>query len=471
MINFILNNKTISSDLSLGLTLLDFIRKEEHLTGTKEGCREGDCGACTVLIGNLIDDKIKYKCVNSCLMPLGDVDGKHVVTIEGINRDELTPVQEALVDEGGTQCGFCTPGFVVSLTGYFLTHEAINPIEAIDSMNGNICRCTGYAGIKRAAIKSTSLFIGLRRISTEDLINKKFLPDYFLEIPKRLIELQKLRDKSKSGNGLPDKRVLVSGGTDLYVQKWESLVDEDLFFTSDIKELKGISIEDNRIKIGGATTVSEIETSPILQQYFPNLKNDLRLFGSIPIRNRATIGGNIVNASPIGDLTNILLALNSVLHLTNDKSKREIFLKDFYKGYKTLDKLEDEIVAAVSFHIPRENSFFNFEKVSKRTYLDIASVNSSMYLELSDGIIVEVHISAGGVAPIPLYLARTREFLLNKNISDEVIFDAAEIATSEISPISDARGSAEYKTLLLRQLILAHFIKLFPELIDIGELV
>lgn len=464
MIKFILNDLNITTDLSPTTVLLDFIRKEKMLTGTKEGCREGDCGACTILLGELVKGTVKYKSVNSCLMPLGDANGKHVVTVEGINQKDLSPVQAAMVDEGGTQCGFCTPGFVVSMTGYFLNNSNLNIYDAIESLGGNICRCTGYAGIKRAASDSISIFKNGKsddRNHLENLISLKFIPNYFHEIRKRLEKIS-VDDRSI------DKKssVVISGGTDLYVQRWENLVRGKGNLISQDKKLTGISQTGKQINIGSATTIEEIKSSKLLQKYFPQWNNYLSLFGSLPIRNRATIGGNIVNASPIGDMVNIFLALNSTVHLKDGKKKRSILLKNFYKGYKSLEKKKNEIVEKISFQIPLKNSFFNFEKISKRTYLDIASVNSSIYIELKSGKITTVHISAGGVAPIPLYLTKTCSYLKNKAIDTETIKNAVAISASEISPISDARGSAEYKRLMLHQLLYAHFIKLFPQLVD-----
>ncbi|NJD22391.1 MAG: (2Fe-2S)-binding protein [Melioribacter sp.] len=464
MINFILNDLNISTDLPPTIVLLDFIRKEKMLTGTKEGCREGDCGACTVLLGELVKGTVKYKSVNSCLMPLGDASGKHVVTVEGINQKELSPVQATMVDEGGTQCGFCTPGFVVSMTGYFLNCSNLNTDDAIESLGGNICRCTGYGGIKRAASDSISIFENGKSDNgnhLENLISLKFIPDYFRGIKKRL---EKISTNHKSVE--KKSNVIISGGTDLYVQRWESLVGSKGNLISQNKKLSGISRIGKQINIGSAATIEEIKTSKLLQKYFPKWNNYLDLFGSLPIRNRATIGGNIVNASPIGDMVNILLALNSTVHLKDGKKKRSILLKNFYKGYKSLDKKKNEIVDKITFLTPSKNSLFNFEKISKRTYLDIASVNSSVYAESKSGKISNIHISAGGVAPIPLYLNNTCNYLKNKTIDTETIRNAAEISLKEISPISDARGSAEYKSLLLRQLFYAHFIKLFPQLVD-----
>jgi xanthine dehydrogenase small subunit len=221
--------------------------------------------------------------------------------------------------------------------------------------------------------------------------------------------------------------------------------------------------------------------SEIMIKYFPDIQKYFSLFGSLPIRNRATVGGNIVNASPIADMTNFFLALNSKILLTNVNNisskknngvkGREVYLKDFYLGYKTLDKKPEEIIKSLSFKVPSANSLFSYEKVSRRTYLDIASVNTSMFIESENDIITDIHISAGGVAPIPLYLIKTRKFLLNKKIEPELISEAARIAVSETSPITDARGSVQYKKLLLRQLIFAHFLKLFPLMVNYEELV
>lgn len=469
MIEFILNNQLIIADLPPTTVLLDYIRRESKLTGTKEGCREGDCGACTVLVGSLHNSKAIYKSVNSCLVPLGSIKAKHIVTVEGLNPisnipDELSPLQEAMVDKGGTQCGFCTPGFVVSITNYFLNDPKPNIENAINSLGGNICRCTGYAGIIRAVEKSIELYNNTKKQSThlKKLVESKFIPKYFLEIPKKLAQIKNQKSKTKS-------KLLVSGGTDLYVQRWEELVQSESEFVVDKSIKSEISIVKNKILLGGACTIQQVLESKIINKYFPSLQKQLELFGSLPIRNKATIAGNIVNASPIGDMTNILLSLDAIIHL-NGKKKRIIPLNKFYLGYKTLAKKQDEIVDFVSINIPPKNYLFNYEKVSKRTYLDIASVNSSIYLVLKKGKLDSVKISAGGVAPIPLLLEKTSGILIGKEISAKLVKDCAETAMQEISPISDARGTVEYKRLLLRQLLFAHFIKIFPDKFNLEEL-
>jgi xanthine dehydrogenase small subunit len=216
--------------------------------------------------------------------------------------------------------------------------------------------------------------------------------------------------------------------------------------------------------MGASVTVTDLMESKIIKDSFPDFKKVSKLVSSTPIRNIATIAGNFVNASPIGDFTILFLVLNARLILRNGISKREIALREFYKGYKQLDKKEDEFIEQIWFEIPGKKDLFNFEKVSKRTHLDIASVNSAINIKTDDKMILNAGLAAGGVGPVPLYLSKTSAFLKEKKITEDLIVEAIEIAQSEISPISDTRGSEEYKRLLLSQLIKAHFITLFPTL-------
>ena len=466
-INFILNNELVSLEINPAEVLLDFIRKQIHLTGTKEGCKEGDCGACTVLIGTLIGNKVEYKSVNSCLFPIGNANNKHIVTIEGINSEQFTPIQENFIKEGASQCGFCTPGFIVSLTGYIINFTDYNYLDAVNAIAGNICRCTGYTSIKNVLKylgKNINIKNSVDKIS--QLIKLNFLPAYFSEIPSRLKEIKII--KSNEADAKIDK--IISGGTDLFVQQPDELLETENYLICD-KNLSSINILDNTCTVGATTTFEMIKESKVFRNYFPRLDHFMDLIASLPIRNSATIGGNFVNASPIGDTTIFFLALNSILNLVNGKSKRRILLKDLYKGYKNLDLKPGEYVESLEFKLPGENSHFNFEKVSKRSYLDIASANSAINLEVKNNVIYEAHVSAGGIAPIPLYLKSTSEFLTNKKIGPGLVEEAGQIIQSEISPISDIRGSAEYKRILIEQLFKAHFIELFPELIKMEELV
>jgi xanthine dehydrogenase small subunit len=466
-IKFICNKKVISAEMHPATSLLDFIRQHEHLTGTKEGCREGDCGACTVLVGEPEGDEIVYKNVNSCLVPLGDVANKHVVTIEGLNSESLSPIQESFIEATATQCGFCTPGFIISLTSFLLNTKTFDFDDAVDTVAGNICRCTGHISIKRGINKMLEYidpeYSGNR---IEYLIQNKFLPEYFKYIPAMLKELVPAEEKKIKRNPVYN----ISGGTDLFVQKWEDLIKNEVSFIEPVKDKNKVVLNGNNIVIKARTTVTEFKESEIINKYFPILNGKLNMFGSLPIRNRATLGGNIINASPIGDMVNILLALGAVLLFEKDGKARELPLDKFYLGYKTLDKKENEILKEIIIPIPEEGSFFNYEKVSKRTYLDIASVNSSILMSVKDNTIIKVKISAGGVAPIPALLYKTAEYLSGKEINAAALTKAVEVAGQEVNPISDARGSADYKRILLQQLLKTHLLTLFPDSISFEEI-
>jgi xanthine dehydrogenase small subunit len=463
LLKFILNNQEVGTDLPAGTVLLDYVRYHQHLPGTKIGCREGDCGACTILVGELSDDRLRYRSFTSCLTPLGNVQGKHVVTVEGINMDGLNPIQQAMVDESATQCGFCTPGFVVSLAGFCLSDQKPTAQKAIAAVDGNICRCTGYKSIERAATKVAQLLEA--RADEEPMAfvaQQQILPDYFTSIKGRLRALA--AENTPNGHVLNGTLQFVGGGTDLYVQKHDQMKELAVRFLFNQADLQGIVREESRCVIGGAATVSDLAESAVMLECFPNFRRFLRLVSSTPIRNMATVAGNFVNASPIGDLTIMFLALNAQLVLSDGHTTREIPLRHFYQGYKQLAKAPQENITAIWFELPNASTHFNFEKVSKRTHLDIASVNSACHFTVHDGFIMKAGISAGGVGPTPMLLAEASEFLVGKEVSEELIQKTLEIAQTEISPISDARGTETYKRLLLNQLIKAHFLSLFPQL-------
>lgn len=450
--------------------LLDVLRDDLGLTGTKEGCREGDCGACLVLLGVPEPAGIGYRIVNSCLLPLGDVAGRHVVTIEGLNQPDFSPVQQALVDEGAIQCGFCTPGLVIALTGFLLSSVPLSADNGIAALGGNICRCTGYVAIRRAVVRLCGQFRDLEtsggpssaaRITT--LIGRGVLPSYFLGIPAHLEDLAKSatalpRDEERLGHS----PVMVAGGTDLFVTQADKLRDAELTFLSQRADLQGIRLEDDACCIGAATPLAAVESSPLIRRLLPDLGRHFARIASLPIRNRATLAGNIVNASPAGDLSVIFLALNATVVLEHGGRRRTVLLRDFFRSYKVLDMAANELIIEIRFPVPDAANRFNFEKVGRREHLDIAGASSAIRLRVRDDRIVEAHVSAGSVAPIPLYLRKTSEFLRGKLISPETARETAAAAGREISPISDVRGSAEYRRSLLPRLILAHFLTLFP---------
>lgn len=454
--------------------MLDFVRQQQHLTGTKTGCREGDCGACTVLVGESGQNgQLRYRSMTSCLMPLGNANGKHIVTVEGLNRpNALNVVQQAMVDEGGTQCGFCTVGFVVSLAGYCLSDKAPTTQNGIASIDGNICRCTGYKSIERAVERINTALTDRPSTagSTADglawLIENEFLPDYFATIPQRMLVLLeqpvngivKHVYSANDDTPAPVDPVFLGGGTDLYVQRPEAMRHAHVQHVFGQDGPHAIWREDDMGCIDGACTADELNESALMQDHFPGLQAHLKLVSSTPIRNMGTVAGNLINASPIGDLTIWFLALNAQVVFLRNNVRRIVPLRELYRGYKTLNKNSDEVLESLFFRLPTPAQAFRFEKVCKRTYLDIASVNMAALIEMVGNRIVRADLSAGGVAPVPLYLAQTSAFLAGQPLTDETLEQANAIAQTEIAPISDVRGSADYKRLLVRQLMKGVFM-------------
>ena len=464
MIRFILNNQLVNATQASGSTLLDYIRYYKRLVGTKIGCREGDCGACTILVGDFenqpaggLGDKLVYRSMTSCLMPLGNAAGKHIVTVEGINMDKLSPVQQAMVDTNGTQCGFCTLGFVMSLTGFVLHETTKYYPDAIAAIDGNICRCTGYKSIERAAAVLTEKISDKPSEQTLPwLVENDFIPGYFLGIKDRLKNLQETISTEAADN-TGKQELMIGGGTDLVVQKALQVKKSMVAHLFNNDHLQGIIFEDGQCHIGAAVTVTAFAESPLMRDFFPGLHSYIKKISSTPIRNMATMAGNLVNASPIGDMSIFFLALDSELVLNKAGITRKVKLRDFYTGYKQIDKAADEIIEKIIFTPPQDN-YFNFEKVSKRMHLDIASVNTACQFRMNkDAVVEDMHLSAGGVAPFPKYLKNTASFLKGKQLNTANLKAAVEVMYAEIAPISDARGTREYKMLLLRQLFLAHF--------------
>lgn len=460
---FILNNEEISLDFNGEVILLDILRNDLGLKGTKEVCREGDCGACTVLMGEITGEFIKYKNVNSCILHKTALPGKHIVSIEGLRlKDKLSFIQQEFYNEGGTQCGYCTPGFILSVTGYFLelTTRKLRDFEyeykrMLEYVSGNICRCTGHISIKRSLknllIKFSEKFRD-KKITLETLVSEEIIPEYFLTIKNRLQKFNK-------------RNIITSGGTDLLVQNMHQIENINLKYSNQ-SDSALIYKDQNDIVIGAFATVTDVCDSQLILKYFPEIATYRELFGSFQIRNKATIGGNIFNASPIGDSVNIFMALDAKLQLTNATAQRTVRLREFYTGYKKNIAQKNEVLLNIRIKVPSNDYIFSYEKVSKRLHLDIASVNSTMYLEKENGIILNASISAGGVAPFPLYLKNTSDYLIGKEITADIFDDLEDIINCEISPIDDVRGSAEYKRVLLFQLIKMHFIKYYPKLIE-----
>ena len=463
-ITFLLNQDVSRLSLPSGLAVLDLLRRERRLTGTREGCREGDCGACMVLLGEPKGGEIRYRAVNSCLLPVGELEGRHLVTIEGLNppsgrEPELNPIQRCFVEEGATQCGFCTPGFIVSLTGWFLGGPAPSLEQALDAVAGNLCRCTGYASIRSAVQRLLEQFQALpEQEALERCVGWGVVQPWMLEAPARL---EALRAEPGTGGAAAasagvgtGKPVLVAGGTDLFVQRPDALQDAPLIFLSG-RGLSNTWVQEGRRFLGATLPMEDLCALPPFGEYLPCV-------ASGPVRQRATVVGNLVNASPIGDFTIMLLALGASLGIRGPAGMRELALPKFFRGYKDLDLAEEEVVEWVAFPEPPPGSF-HFEKVARRQNLDIASLNAAGVLTADGGRVREARLAAGGVAPVPLYLGLASGYLSGRDVSPAALSQTLRLAQEEAAPISDVRGSADYRRQLLKRLLIAIFLRLLPQ--------
>ena len=464
-IYFLLNERQICTSENPGVTVLSYLRDQERLIGTKEGCREGGCGACTVLLGELRGEEVSYQPVVSCLLPLGELQRKHLVTVEGLNQSRLSPVQQVLIDEGATQCGFCTPGMVMSLTGYLMAAETKISSEPMkNALSGNLCRCTGYTALKRACNFLVKSLGNSSRQSIQDLVALGIVPEYFPEIPARLRQLS----QSVLESGKTKTDFVIAGGTEIYVNCGDILPESRVKLLNQSPQMKGISSYEGQIHIGALTTFAELAAHPTIVEIIPDIQAYVSRIASVQIRNRATLGGNIVAASPSADGSILLLALDSQVVLNNDNISRTLTLKEFFTGYKATAKKPEEILSEIVFPAP-QGTQINFEKVSKRKYFDCAVVNSAIKIRCENDVIREIAISMGGVAPIPLFCQQTSDYFIGQRVSTDTIERAFPILMGEIFPISDVHGSAGYKRLLARQLLIAHFTKLYPEFVKVRE--
>jgi xanthine dehydrogenase small subunit len=462
MLNFIVNNKEVRTDLSPGSSLVDYLRDVLHLYGTKIGCREGDCGACTILVGELKDGEVKYETMASCLMPLGNANRKHVVTIEGINGDDLTPIQSELIAMNGTQCGFCTPGVVLSLYGFCLSDKPRNLANAIEALGGNICRCTGYKSIERAA---AAIVEKVKPMGSTDqvqwLVRNKFLPGYFQEIPERLRKIN-----AGKAIEIKDSGLIIAGGTDLLLQDPETAIESEANLIFGASEYKQIKFVGNKCYIGATSTFTDIKESKALNRLFPAMDDYVKLVASTPVRNMATVGGNIANGSPIGDLSVMLMALDAVLVMKHKGRTREMTLKEFFAGYKKVKKDSDELIEWIYFDAPDERTLFSFEKICKRDYLDMATVNSAMRVVVDNGTITKASFAVGGLGPTIRSLEKTAGYLVGKRIDNQTFKQANRIAQTEITP----RSRAEYKRSLVRQQLFIHLMNFSPQTVSLEAL-
>lgn len=430
--------------------LLDWLR-DQGLTAAKPGCRGGDCGACQVLVGEVdaVGAESNYRAVNSCLLSTDLVADCHVITAEGLNFRELTPVQQSLVDTGAIQCGYCTPGLVVCLTGALL---AAQPLDAAAA--GNLCRCTGYAGIRRA-IEGLVEALPDAPMSLHDAARRGLLP-------KTVADAGDLLRPPPPESSRPTRSV-VGGNTDWSVRHPHAAASAPRLRLHRQPGLRTIVEAGETISIGAAVSVAELQRDPVIGDAWPELPPFLNRFGSPAVRNLASVGGNLANASPAADLAVILLALQAEVSIDGPTGRRDLPLADFFLGYQRNDLAPGEVLVRVCIPRNRDQAArMHCEKVARRAHDDVASVASTMVVTGGDpGTFGSVALSAGGVAPTPILLPATSAALTGRPVGVGVR-EALDLIPVEIAPIGDVRGSAGYKTRLLRHLVLAHVAELYP---------
>jgi xanthine dehydrogenase small subunit len=445
--------------------LSDFLRQNLFLTGTKEVCCEGDCGACTVLLGKLTKKHIVYSPVNSCILYVYQIDACHVITVEGLNYfQKLNPIQESLVKNHGTQCGFCTPGFVNSLYDYFDKLDSAKQPEKKDikkALTGNLCRCTGYEAIIKSALEVTpccvkkinDLYpdINLPPAQTIKIVseNRTYIK------PITLKEALRYRSEYKKAKTL-------AGGTDLQVlANKQAIKPEIILDISDVEELKTFKVDKNYITIGAGITITQAER--LLKPHYPVFSAFLEYYASPQIKNIATLSGNIANASPVGDTIPFFMVTDSVVQVAGINAKRQISMNKFFRSYKQTDVQDDEIIAAIKIPLPKTNETIKLYKISKRKHLDISTFSAAFKIKINNDIIENFSAAMGGVAPYPVRLYYIEKILTGLKFSENSFMEAAKFLGQEISPISDLRGTKEYRLSVAKNILLKFYDELCPQ--------
>ena len=437
-IRFVLNDQPVEIDgLSPMTTLLDWLREHRGLKGTKEGCAEGDCGACTVVLER---PDGKHEAMNSCIALLGQIDGLVVRTVEGLQAagGEPHPVQAAMADADATQCGFCTPGFVMTAYAFASGGESADPDTIHDALAGNLCRCTGYRPIVAAMTQVAGLPIEPPAIAAARTAAASF--DDRFHAPRSLTELLALRAAH------PDA-LLLAGATDLGLLASRSRKPPSaVIHLAYVPELTAVDETSKEVTIGAA--VSYARATPPLAASFPALRPYLSRLGSRQIRTMGTLGGNIGTASPIGDMPPVFLALGAALRIASVRGERRVAIDEFFLGYRRTALAPDEIIVAIDCPLPRAGEVFHCDKLSKRRDQDISTVAAAYRLQLEGARIVGARVAFGGMAATPLRAPRTEAALIEGGIEA-----AARAAEAEFTPLDDWRGSADYRRTVAGNLI------------------
>ncbi|HOE41223.1 MAG TPA: xanthine dehydrogenase small subunit [Rhodoferax sp.] len=459
VLEFVHRNAVVSlREVPATRTLLQVLREDLGLTATKEGCNEGDCGACTVVLGERQDGHIRYSAINACIRLAHSVHGMALWTAQDIAATDGTPhpVQQALLQNHASQCGFCTPGFAMSLFGLYQNQvckgQPVSREQAQQALSGNLCRCTGYRPILDAAQQMASLPPMLPAeaeiLSKLELIahtGQGLEADLSYQSPKTLAALLTLR-------AADPKAQIVAGCTD--VGLWINKLHQDfasVLDLSQVAELRAISQDANTLSIGAAATLTDAFAALLIER--PQLQSFMQRFAGLPVRNSGTLGGNVANGSPIGDSMPLLIALHARVVLASVRGSRELALEALYTGYRQNVIASDEVLTHIKVPRPTANEFLRVYKVTKRQEDDISAVCLALRIELHDGQLDCVSIGVGGVAAMPVRARQTEATLTGQVWTQALVDKAKTTLRGEFAPISDMRASSGYRTLVLGNLL------------------
>ena len=461
-IQFIYQNKIVKlKNPDPNRTILDFIRSDLKQKGTKEGCAEGGCGACTVVIGELKNRKLIYKSINSCISFLPTIDKKHLIVIENLSlkNGKLHPVQEAMVKFHGSQCGFCTPGFVMSMFAMYKNFSKFSDETIDETLSGNLCRCTGYRPIIDAAKSLNS-----KNLNDDFKKNEKKIIKMLSKIKDRDIEISFENKKYFAPKSLKNlKKILkqnsntkfLSGGTDLSLEVTKQRGEiEKIVSLNSVKELKFIKKTKKFIEVGSGVSLYEFQN--IIKSYYLDFYNILKRYGSVQIRNVGTLAGNIATASPIGDALPLLLSLDSRIKIQTSKSIKIIPLSDFFLSYRRTKLKNGEFLFSVQIPINKQNHFKAY-KISRRFDDDISSVCASFNFLIKKNIILKANIAYGGMSEIPKRASKIERALTNSVFSEDTFSKAKNLIDEDFSPIDDMRASKNYRADVAKNLMMKFF--------------
>lgn len=448
-------------------TLLSYLRETAGLTGTKEGCAEGDCGACTVVVSEPLDGQVRPRAVNSCIQLLPMLDGKEITTIEGLRRagGSLAPIQASLLDCHGSQCGFCTPGIAMSLHALSLAESRPGRDDIERALGGNLCRCTGYRPIVEAAEKVARqadpgeiAFARDQRAGCRDRLNRLERNDIVIDVPcRRYWSPTSLTEFAAIRLANPDARI-VAGATDLGLTITKKRQDlPGLIHIGRVSELRRVVRCSSHLEIGAAASLTDA-FEPLVEAY-PALAEWARRFASPPIRNSGTLGGNIGNGSPIGDSMPVLMAIGASLILRRGQETREIALDAFYLGYQRTALQPGEFIERIRIPLGSANRFVRAYKISKRLDQDISAVCAGFAIDLDRTVVNDVRIGFGGMAATPKRASHCEAALVGREWTERNVFAAMDALDSDFEPIDDLRATRGYRRLIARNLLHKCFLE------------